>query len=264
MQEHGTVVRVRWSLALLVLAACSGNEMHDYEFCPAYAQAECAAVKNACAVPDEQSCRTQREIACQLESRRWLARAKGFSASGAHACIQKMKAVYGKTFIPVVEWREVAETCQHTYFGHRGAGESCRFHRECEQNYYCQDGACGYVILAEEGPPYCSRAARRPCPSGQHCAGTSSVEGRCQPEAGPGGRCTTHVGCNDDEGCAPDGRCVMRLAIGAPCELEEECHSPSAFCDPSTLLCATGFALTPASDFCQPYRREFPDSGRPD
>ena len=53
----------------------------------------------------------------------------------------------------------------------------------------------------------------------------------------------------------------MRLAIGAPCEVDEGCHSPSAFCDPSTLLCATGFAVTPASEFCQPYRRVFPDSG---
>ena len=260
MQEH---VRVRWSGALLLLAACSwGDELHDHEFCPAYAQAECAAVKDACAVPDEQSCRTLREIDCQMESRRWLDRAKGFSASGARACIRKMKAVYSKTFIPAIEWRQVAETCLHTYFGHRGAGESCRSDHECEENYSCQDGACGHKFIVKEGPPFCSPQARRPCPNGQRCAGTGGVY-RCQPE-GPRGLCTNHGHCNDDERCGPDGRCVMRLlAIGDPCAVDEECQSPSGFCDPSTLLCATGFAVTPASDFCQPYRRVLPDSGPP-
>jgi hypothetical protein len=260
MQEH---VRVRWSGALLVLAACSwGDELHDHEFCPAYAQAECAAVKGACAVPDEQSCRTLREIDCQLETRSRLPRARGFNATGARACIRNMKAVYSKTFIPVVEWRQVAETCLHTYFGHRGAGESCRSDRECEQNYSCQDRACGHKFIAREGPPYCWPQARRPCPNGQACVGTGG-DGVCQAKAASGGRCAHHDGCNDDEGCSPDGRCLKRLPIGAPCEVEEECHSPSAFCDPSTLLCATGFAVTPASDFCQPYRRVLPDSGPP-
>jgi hypothetical protein len=51
------------------------------------------------------------------------------------------------------------------------------------------------------------------------------------------------------------------LATGQECDEDYQCQLPSAFCDPANLLCATGFAVTPAAEFCQPYLRVRPDAG---
>jgi hypothetical protein len=151
-----------------------------------------------------------------------------------------MGAVYSRKSIPIADWREVKETCQHAYYGHRGAGDSCRIKLECDEDYTCRDGACRYVVISEEGPERCNPQARKPCPTGQDCISMSSPA-VCWPRA---------------EGAAG-------LAIGAACASDEQCQSPSRFCDPDTWLCATGFAVTPASDFCQPYLRQVADSGPP-
>jgi hypothetical protein len=241
-----------------VLGACSSSELHSDEFCPTYARVECAAVKDACGVRDEQSCAALREAYCQTEVRRLLVGAKGFNPRGAQVCINKMEAAYAKTFIPVVEWREVKEACQHTYFGHRGAGESCRIDRECSGVYVCREGACGHPVLTGRGPDACEVSTGKPCPTGQLCITTSS-QYVCRPPANAGEPCRSDGECRDN--LCLQGKCAMRLAIGASCAMDRECQSPSRFCDPGSGLCATGFAVTPASDFCQTYLRHLTDGG---
>jgi hypothetical protein len=247
--------------SLLLAAACGSQRIDEMDFCPEYARVECAAVKGACGVADEAGCVLQRDIDCQQRSRKLLVGAKGYSAMGARSCLNRMGAVYRQAFIPAADWRDVDETCEHIYFGHRGRGEACQTSKECMEWSTCRDGVClGWTDLRPGEVP----CGQMPviCSADQFCGYVEGSGYACRPLSGPGEACSEAGQCRDGARCQM-GSCEARTALGGECLEHRECVLPSQFCDPASYTCNTGFAVTPQSQFCQPYLRGFPGDGGP-
>jgi hypothetical protein len=245
---------------LLAVVACDSQEIAQMDFCREYARVECLAVRRACGVADEEACGAQREIDCQARSRKWLVGAKGYSALGARVCIDRMSAVYRQSFILGTDWRDVDETCEHSFFGHRRRGEACQLDKECQGEDSCRKGVCLAWWQQSATDTECG-TMRLSCPAGLVCDYFPGAIGyTCRELSGPGGSCTQAQQCRDDARCQM-GVCVARTPLGGECFEDHECVLPSAFCDPASFTCNKGFAVTPQSQFCQPYLRARPREG---
>lgn len=228
------------------MATCGdADRLTEEEFCPAYAEAECATIGRWCAA-EESECISARSIACQLRTT-VAKRAKGaFNPGRAASCVAKVKSVHAKATVSSQNLRALEESCRRVYQAEKGA--PCESFTECQDGLACRDSICSESRLPAGWCQYSSK----PCGKGERCE-----QRGCIPRGELGFPCLWERGesdeCQEQLRCF-GGKCSSRAAIDEICAGDWQCELPSAYCHPHSMTCALGLTFGADSIACLHFR----------
>jgi hypothetical protein len=245
MRKRQTLRAVSFLFSAL---ACSGeggdSGPPEDEFCPQYAEHECATLAGWCGFTAE-SCRAARMDACQVRVLGLRSAARQYDGRQAIACLAKLKEVYRSQPIAVANLRALDETCNRVYHGNHQRDEACSRDNDCQRGLVCD--ARGLCSPAPSGPPSGSSSCRQmTCTAEQYC---DDLTGTCLRVAIRGESCAT-ADCARELLCRSE-ICVDPSPLGSACERDYDCAPPHSFCNPYTARCADGVQFSPGSFACE-------------
>jgi hypothetical protein len=235
-------------ISLFGALACSGegggSGIPEDEFCPQYAEHECATLAGWCGFTAE-SCRAARMSACQVRVLGLRSAARHYDGRQAIPCLAKLKEVYRSQPIAIAKLRVLDETCNRVYHGNHQRNEPCTRDNDCQRGLVCAGGRV--CSPTPSGPPSASSSCRQiACPAEHYC---DDLTGTCRPLATRGQSCATGY-CLRELRCRAE-ICVDPSPLGSGCERDYDCAPPHSFCSPYTARCADGVQFSPGSFACE-------------
>ena len=230
------LVAMRWSLLLLLAAACGSGSITAAGFPAAFGKAVCEAQAKcrAEAAYIEQQCEGDAASLYAPDLAKAIAAGKSsFDARQAQLCLDGLRARGCERTPP-----EVDQACERAVIGTVAPGSPCLW------LYECQAGRC-----EPDGPGACPARCGAVAAEGASCAlpcdqraGLRCIDNVCSKLHTVDQKCASTSDCALSLYCDGFGRCTQRASEQASCDADEQC-APGLFCDvgPSGGLCRRQF-----------------------